>query len=718
VVVSRFPLVTETFVLREIIELERQGQPVLLVPLLRERPAVVHPEARPWVRRALYTPLLSPAIAGANARALVRRPLAYLRLLGALVRGTAASPGTLARTAALFPKMVYLAERLAAEGVGHVHAHFVTHPGTAAFVVHRLAGIPYSLTAHAHDIFVRRDMLERKIAGARFVRCVSAFNRDFLAKHYPRHAQKLEVVHVGVEVRAGEEPVARAPGPARLLCVAALKPYKGHVVLLEALGRLRARGADFECDLVGDGPLRADVERAVAASGLSDRVRVLGALTQQEVAALLASATALVQPSVVARDGQMEGIPVALMEALAARKPVVASALSGIPELVEDGVSGLLVPPGDAEALASSLERLLREPALAAWLGEQGRRRVVREFDLQGTARAVLGAIDAHREPPPAGWAERLRDGAFSWPVVGLRRVHERRDSSVAEILLPRSAERPEEGPHELVLKVHQRPGGEPSPAAARREFETLVALEKATAPAGAAAAPRALGIDVEAAAVLMTACRGEPLSDRVRRLRWERAGPHAAVLDDVRRTGAWLRAFQQFARDGAAPALVEPFIRAAEADAEAAALPRRLQARVRARLREIPGRVDGAWMTHVGVHGDLWPGNVFVHDGGVEVVDLEGFGRGFAYEDAAYFLAQLGLFYSYPGLRGRRERAAAAFFEGYLEDRPLDRAAWALCWTAKVLRALARTDGTTRRGPLRAWWRRHALLAMLEAEP
>jgi len=154
VLLSRFPLVTETFILREVIEMERQGQPVRLVPLLREPAPVVHPEALPWMRKALFTPFLSGAILAANARALRRAPAPYARLLGRVLSGSLSSPHLFVRTLALFPKSVYLAERLREEGVGHVHAHFATHPALVALVIKTLAGIPYSLTVFGYWVMI------------------------------------------------------------------------------------------------------------------------------------------------------------------------------------------------------------------------------------------------------------------------------------------------------------------------------------------------------------------------------------------------------------------------------------------------------------------------------------------------------------------------------------------------------------------------------------
>jgi len=395
VLISRFPLVTETFILRELIEMERQGQPVVLVPLLREFPEVVHREAGPWIDRALYTPFLSFAILMANARVLVRMPARYLRLLARVLWGTLSRPGTFVRTGALFPKCVYLAERLREEGVAHVHAHFATYPATAAFVISELTGIPYSLTVHAHDIFVDRALLRRKLASASFVRTISRFNRRFLERLYPDLADRFEVIPVGVdpEFRGRKRARHRGGAPA-LLCVAALKPYKGLSVLVEACRLLRNQGRRVRCDVVGEGPQRKELEAMILRARLQHDFRLLGARPQHEVSRRLPGASVIVLPSVVAPDGQMDGIPVALMEAMAAARPVIASRLSGVPELVDDGVNGLLVPPGDAARLAEAIRSMTAHPSRARRMGERGREKVRRAFRLDVSVRRLLRRID------------------------------------------------------------------------------------------------------------------------------------------------------------------------------------------------------------------------------------------------------------------------------------------------------------------------------------
>lgn len=374
VLVSRFPLITETFILREIIEIERQGQPVRLVPMIRESPPVVHEAARPWVARALYTPWM------------IRFPPRTFGLLLRLVAGTITRPGTLLRTLALFPKSVWLARQLEREGVRHLHAHFATHPATMALIISSLTKIPFSFTVHAHDIQLDRSLLRWKIREARFIRSISELNRRFLEDLYPEARGKIEVIHVGVNLPPAVHPLPAEP---RVLCVAAHKPYKGLPFLIEACRILRNEGVAFQCDIVGDGPMRAELE----ALNHDHVVSLVGPREENEVARMMDDCTLFVLPSIIAPDGQMEGIPVALMEALAHARPAVSTRISGIPELVRDGVNGLLVEPGDARALADAMRALLEDRERAGAMGGRGREVVEREFELGGCVERLLARL-------------------------------------------------------------------------------------------------------------------------------------------------------------------------------------------------------------------------------------------------------------------------------------------------------------------------------------
>ncbi|HET8797555.1 MAG TPA: glycosyltransferase family 4 protein, partial [Thermoanaerobaculia bacterium] len=397
VFLSRFPSVTETFILREVTEIERQAQPVRLVPMLRESPPVIHDAAKAWTRRALYTPYIDREIARANLRALLHRPLLYISLLLRLAAGTILRPGTLLRTLAIFPKSVRLAEQLQREGIRHIHAHFATHPTTMALIVSRFAPISFSFTVHAHDIQVDRSLLRWKIAEARFIRSISDFNRRFLESLYDEARGKIEVIHVGIEPEVYEANARRRSSqidqPPRILCVAAHKPYKGLPVLIDACALLRNGGVVFHCEVVGHGPMHDELEARIRTRGLEGLVTLTGPRGEEEVARKMSEAALFVLPSIIASDGQMEGIPVALMEAMASGKAVISTAISGIPELIDSGVNGVLVSPGDAEALAAAMRDLLGDRRRADELGRRAQEKVRNAFSLRGCVAQLLARL-------------------------------------------------------------------------------------------------------------------------------------------------------------------------------------------------------------------------------------------------------------------------------------------------------------------------------------
>lgn len=384
-VMSRFPKLTETFVLDEILGLEREGVSVEVFPLWREHARVVHPEARAVVDRAHFLPTLDRRILRDNLDALLHDPLGYLGVLATLVRANARSPRFLAGALAIFPKSVSFARRMRALGVEHVHAHFASHPAAAAFVVGRLSGLPWSFTAHGSDLHREQAMLEEKVAHARRVVAISEYNRRFILERVdPALADRVEVVHCGVDPSDHLPRAHRADrsAPFQIVCVGTLHAVKGQRVLIEACARLPRIGLPWRLHLVGEGEDREALERLVDEHDLTSHVVFHGACTREQVRAILADADLAVAPSVPTADGRREGIPVVLMEAAATGLPLVGSRLSGIPEIVREGETGWLIEPGDADALASLLLRLARDPEERARLGKAARALVEREFDL------------------------------------------------------------------------------------------------------------------------------------------------------------------------------------------------------------------------------------------------------------------------------------------------------------------------------------------------
>lgn len=381
---SRFPKITETFILFEMLELERQGVRVEVFPLIRERAPVQHADAQTMVERAHFCRLFSRLVLDAQFYWLLRRPGAYLRAWWRAVRGNLESPKFLSRALVVVPKAAYAARRMVELDVDHLHAHYATHPALLAYVVHLLSGIPYSFTVHAHDLYVERPMLGEKVAAASFVVAISEFNRRMLIDLYgSTAAERVVVVHCGIDPTLFRPRAQREPGEVfTIACVASLAGYKGQRYLIDACDMLRKQGIPFQCLLVGEGEDRPHLEAQIRRLGLTDHVRLLGAQPRHKVSELLQQVDVLALPSVVMPNGKMEGIPVALMEALAAEIPVVATAISGIPELVRDGETGLLVPERNAAALAEALLRLYTNRDLGRRLATAGRQLVLREFNL------------------------------------------------------------------------------------------------------------------------------------------------------------------------------------------------------------------------------------------------------------------------------------------------------------------------------------------------
>ena len=395
-IVSGFPRLTETFVLYEMVALENVGTRVEFYPLRRLKETKMHAEAARWLERAHFEPYLSPSILGANLHYIARHPVRYWTTLLTLLRRTWGSMRFFVGGLVFFPKAVYFAHRMMVTGVDHVHAHFANHPAAVAWVIHQLTGIPYSFTAHGSDLHRERRMLRDKVAEAAFVVTISQYNRQMILEECgPSAGAKVIVIHCGVDMlvyQPSPAPVNSAsPGrPFNIFCVGTLHEVKGQTFLIEACRRLAERGISFACHLVGDGPDRPRLTRQAEEGGIADRVRFRGWLTREEVRLALSEADVVAAPSVLARSGSREGIPVALMEAMASGVPVVASRLSGIPELVEDGKNGLLVEPADVEGLAGALERLQRDEELRHRLGTAGRDTVEREFNLRRNAGLLM----------------------------------------------------------------------------------------------------------------------------------------------------------------------------------------------------------------------------------------------------------------------------------------------------------------------------------------
>jgi colanic acid/amylovoran biosynthesis glycosyltransferase len=396
-IMSRFPHLPETFILREMVEMEKRGVEVALYPLIVQPQSVIHTEAQSWVQRARRLPWMSHEILLANWKQFIANPILYVKLFLRILVGNFPSPKFLVRALFMFPKVVCMANLMRSDGVSHIHAHYATYPALAAWIIYKLTGISYSVTAHAHDIYVDRTMLSPKIRDASFVVAVSEYNRLFLSKHLGEWVlNKCHVIHCGIEPDRYQPSENKPSTRFEIISIGSLQPYKGQSYLVEACVLLQQRGIPFRCRIIGGGELYSELERLIARYNLQNKVVLTGPLTQEYVAKMLGEANCYVQPSIIAPSGKMEGIPVSLMEAMACGLPVVATRISGIPELVHHEKTGWLVPEKDSVALADAMAFVFSYKEQARVLAEAGRQLVLESFGIVGNTEMLYLLFKKH----------------------------------------------------------------------------------------------------------------------------------------------------------------------------------------------------------------------------------------------------------------------------------------------------------------------------------
>lgn len=400
VVVSEFPKITETFAYRNLVEYDRLGhEPWLFHVRPFRRGVEVHEFFRPLLPRVFGFGWLDATSLGGFLAEWARAPGSMFRLMALLLRSHWREPMRGLVVLAIAPKSVALGRWCRRTGIDHVHGEFAGHPATATMIAARVAGLPYSFTCHANDIFVSQAMLAEKAVGARFVRAISRFNIRFLSQLPGFPAEKLRLIRCGVPVEVMADDLPEAPGPEglRILYVGSLIRKKGVTHLLDALARLPG-GLPWHARVLGGGDLAKELAQQAEALGLSDRVTFEGPQTAEVVAAAHRWAHVLVVPSIVGMGGRVEGIPVVLMEAMGRGRVVVASDLSGISELVEHGKTGWLVPAGDNAAIAAALRDIAADWPAAARIGEAGRDRICADYTISENASSLAEAM---QEPAP-----------------------------------------------------------------------------------------------------------------------------------------------------------------------------------------------------------------------------------------------------------------------------------------------------------------------------
>ncbi|MCB1997275.1 MAG: glycosyltransferase family 4 protein [Burkholderiaceae bacterium] len=391
--VSAYPAISHTFILREVAQLRALGHRIVTASInpADRQPASMDPQERQEAARTYV--VKRHGVAGALAALAAWALAAPWRLLATLAMGWRLRPAGRPRWTGLAyaVEAAMVARWMSAQGARHLHVHFGSAGASVGVLVRRLTGCHLSLTIHGPDEFddVGGQHLALKMQEADAVVCISQFARSQLMRiSDPAYWGKFRVCRLGVEPGQFRFSLREGGTVARLLCVGRLTPAKGQVLLLRALARLRDRGVNAHLTLVGDGPDRGRIEAEMAALALGDRVSLTGALRQQEVRDQFDQADIFVLPSLA------EGIPVVLMEAMSCGVPCVTTPVNGIPELVVDGVTGLLATPGDVDNLADRLQALIDAPELRRRIALQARDRVRADFDLARNVAALGGIFD------------------------------------------------------------------------------------------------------------------------------------------------------------------------------------------------------------------------------------------------------------------------------------------------------------------------------------
>ncbi len=400
-VMKRYPRLTETFILNEIRAMERMGAKLHIFSLLPPEPPPHHPMVE-----EVRAPIHSPPPAGrpkwamlsrAHGHMLVAAPIRYMGAFLRAILWSMLSPNPFS-VWKQFGRGGFVASTCRRSRIRHIHAHFANAPAASARFASLMSGIPFSFTTHAKDLYLTPPrVIQRRARAATFVATCTGYNARYLHGLLGADAKKVHLVYHGIDLsqfdsREQQKPLDKISS-SLILSVGRLVPKKGHDELIAACALLRERGISFRCVIVGEGPLREELAAQIAALSLGGIVKLEGAMTHSRLVVLYRRANLFALAPRITDDGDRDGIPNVIAEAMATGVPVVSTNVSGIPELVIHEKTGLLVPPNDRVALADAIEALLAKPLVAARFAHAARARLEQDFDLWTTTRRLHGLI-------------------------------------------------------------------------------------------------------------------------------------------------------------------------------------------------------------------------------------------------------------------------------------------------------------------------------------
>jgi glycosyltransferase involved in cell wall biosynthesis len=419
---SRYPVISQTFCDTEMLALERIGVDLEI--------------------GSIYPPLTSlrhEHISRLRAPVRYAPPQKILRIWEENAKTTGAWPAELVnrheqkygrqmKAEQRARNALYFAELFTRSGVNHFHVHFANRAAHTALFLKTISGIPFSVTAHGQDFMKdlgNDDLLREICAGGEFIAAETDYSRDLLRQRCPDSASKIHRVYNGIDLKRFPVPfLPPANSVPHIVTVGRLVAFKGFEQLIDACAELGRRGVDFVCEIIGDGPLRENLQEKVNKLSLWSRVTLPGSLSQGAVFEKLQAADIFALPSIIDRQGASDVFPTVIMEAMSAARPVVSTQLAGIPELVVHEETGLLVRSGDMIALVEALEQLIRNPELRLRYGRAGRMRIEQHFRIEQTIRPLLELLQRTCiAPPKTKTAPGIRQIAYlidRWPDKNL----------------------------------------------------------------------------------------------------------------------------------------------------------------------------------------------------------------------------------------------------------------------------------------------------------
>ncbi len=374
---SYFPGLSHTFIYKEVQDLRNLGIKIKTFSVHKPPINMTSEEARDLIHDTFYIfPINIFEFIWSHLYFLCKKPSKYLEILFFVLTRPNVNLKDRIRTLYHFCEAIYMAKRIERDNIKHIHVHFVAGCATSAMIISKLLGINFSFTAHGSALLLEKLLLKEKINSAKFIIAISKYNKNFILNIAPENIRKIFVVHCGVN------PLLFFPCPKKtdtitILSVGRLVPEKGHSFLIEACNVLKENGFQFHCIIIGEGPDRQKLERLIYKYKLDNFIELKGPVFHEKIKDYYNLADIFVLSSVT------EGIPVVLMESMSKEIPVIASRITGIPELIEHGKNGILIPPKDIKQLADAISLLIKNDDLRREIGKKGREKILKDFDIK-----------------------------------------------------------------------------------------------------------------------------------------------------------------------------------------------------------------------------------------------------------------------------------------------------------------------------------------------